>query len=54
MFSLSDILAKCAKPCEPKDEQLCITLHTVSNNIHDADALDKSGSKVKINMHRLK
>ena len=30
-----------AKTSESKDEQPCIAVHTVNNNIHDADPLDK-------------
>ena len=33
----------CCEEKEPKDEQLCITVHTI-NNICDADPLDKSKS----------
>ena len=32
------------KSREPKDNQLCISLHTI-NNICDADPLDNSGNK---------
>ena len=31
-----------AKKREPKDEQLCIAVHTINNNIHDTDCLDNS------------
>ena len=53
MLSLSDIPAKCAMITEPKDEQLCIAVHTVNNNICDANPLDKSNSKAQINPHCL-
>ena len=43
---------KCVKTSEPEDEQLCVTVHTI-NNIHDADPLDKSSSKMQINLHCL-
>ena len=36
------VLPKCCKEKEPKDEQLCITVHTINNNIHDANPLDNS------------
>ena len=52
-LSLSDILPKCAKTSEPEDKQLCIAVHTINNNIHDADPLDKSSSKAQINLHCL-
>ena len=41
-----------AKTREPKDEQLCITVHTI-NNICDADPLDNSGNKAKESKHCL-
>ena len=47
------ILPMCCKEKEPKDEQLCITVHTI-NNIHDADPLDNSSnkhSKVSTTLH---
>ena len=34
------ILPKCCEEKEPEDEQLCIALHTINNNTHDADPLD--------------
>ena len=40
MFFL--IPAKCCKEKEPDDEQLCITVHIINNNIHDANPLDNS------------
>ena len=36
---------KCSEEKEPKDEQLCITVHTINNNIHDTDPLDNSSIK---------
>ena len=39
------ILPKCCEEKEPEDEQLCITVHTINNNICDADPLDNSSSK---------
>ena len=46
-FCLSD-----AKTSEPKDKQLCITVHII-NNICDANPLDNSSSKAQINWHCL-
>ena len=42
------MLPKCAKTSEPKDEQLCITVHPINNNIHDADPLDNPNNIVQI------
>ena len=36
------VLPKFCEEKEAKDEQLCITVHTINNNIHDADAQDNS------------
>ena len=44
---MSYILPKCCKEKEPKDEQLCIAVHTINNNIHNADSLDKSSNKAQ-------
>ena len=41
------------KTREPKDEQLCITVHTIYNNIHDADPLDNSSIKEQKKQHCL-
>ena len=41
------------KTREPKDEQLSITVHTINNNICDADPLDNSSSKAQIKWHCL-
>ena len=38
---------------EPEDEQLCITMHTVNNNKHDVEPLDKSSKIAQINAHCL-
>ena len=35
------ILPKCCKEKEPKGKQLFITVHTINNNICDADPLGK-------------
>ena len=40
----SKIPAMCWEEKEPKDEQLCITVHII-NNIHDTDTLDNSSIK---------
>ena len=42
-----------AKTREPEDEQLCITVHPINNNICDADPLDNSSSKAQIKWHCL-
>ena len=42
---ISYILPKCCKEKKPEDEQLCITVHTINNNIHDGDPLDNSSNK---------
>ena len=42
-----------AKTSEPEDEQLCIAVHTINNNIHDADPPDNSSSKPQIKQHCL-
>ena len=42
-----------AKTREPKDEQLCITVHALDNNICDADPLDNSSRKAQIKLHCL-
>ena len=42
-----------AKKREPKDEQLCITVHTNNNNICDADPLDNLSNKVQLRQHCL-
>ena len=41
---ISYILPTCCEEKEPKDEQLCIAVHTV-NNLHGADPLDNSSIK---------
>ena len=48
----SYIPAKCCKEKEPKDEQLCIAVHTI-NNIHDADSLDNLSNKAQLSEHCL-
>ena len=37
---VSYVLPKCCEEKEPKDEQLCIVVHTINNNICDANPLD--------------
>ena len=49
----SYILPKCCEEKEPKDEQLCITVHTITNNICDADPLDNSSNIVQESEHCL-
>ena len=36
------------KTREPKDEQLCIAVHRIINNIHDAKPLDNLSNKAQI------
>ena len=48
-----DILPKCCKEKEPKDEQLCITVHTITNNKCDANLLDNSSNLVQSSEHCL-
>ena len=50
---ISCILLKCCKENEPKDEQLCITVHTINDNICDTDPLDNSSNKIQIKQHCL-
>ena len=47
------ILPKCCKEKEPKDEQLCIAMHTINNNIHDADSLDTLSNIAKSSQYCL-
>ena len=49
----SPILPKYCEEKEPKDEQLCIPVHTINNSICDADPLDKSSNKAQLNQHWL-
>ena len=39
---------KCCKEKEPKVEQLCIAVHTINNNIQDADPLDNFSNKAQL------
>ena len=50
---VSYIPFKCCKEKEPEDEQLCITVHTINNNIHDADPLDTSSNIAQSSKHCL-
>ena len=52
MFLLN-ILPKCCKENEPKDEQLCIAVHIINNNICDADPLDNSNNIAQLSEHCL-
>ena len=38
---------------EPEDEQLYITVHTINNNIRDADPLDNPSDKAQLKQHCL-
>ena len=44
---------KCCKEKEPEDEQLCIAVHTITNNICDANPLDNSSKIVQSSEHCL-
>ena len=50
---VSYIPPKCCKEKEPKDEQLCIAVHIINNNIHDADPLDNSSNIAQSSMNCL-
>ena len=49
----SYIPPKCCEEKEPKDEQLCITVHTTTNNICDANPLEKTSNIVQSSEHCL-
>ena len=49
----SYILPKCCEEKEPEDDQLCIAVHTINNNICDANPLDKSSNKAQLKQHCL-
>ena len=51
MLSLIIYCPSVAKTGEPKDEQLCIAVHTI--NIHDANPLDNSCIKAHLRQHCL-
>ena len=42
-----------AKKRESKDEQMCIIVHTINNNICDANPLDNLSNKVQLRQHCL-
>ena len=46
-------MSKCCEEKEPKDEQLCIAVHTINANIHDANPLDNSSVKAYVRLHCL-
>ena len=50
---LSYIPPKCCEEKEPKVEQLCIAVHTITKYTCDANQLDKSGNIVKSSEHCL-
>ena len=50
---ISYILPKCCEEKEPKDEQLCIAVYTINNNICDANPLDESSNKAQHKQHCL-
>ena len=45
---------KCSKEKEPEDEQLCIAVHIINSNIHDADPPDNVINKAQLSEHCLK
>ena len=47
------IPSKCCKEKEPEDEQLCIAVHTINNNICDTDLLDNLSIKAYQSQHCL-
>ena len=47
------ILPKCCKENKPKDEQLCIIVHTINNNICDANPLDDLSNKAQLTRYCL-
>ena len=47
------ILPKCCKEREPEDEQLCITVQTINNNICDGNSLDNLSNKEKLSKYCL-
>ena len=47
------ILPRCCKEKEPKDEQLCIAVHTINNNICAAYPLDNLSNKAQLIKHCL-
>ena len=49
----SYIPPKCCEEKEPKDEQLCIAVHTITNNIYDTNPLDKPSNIVQSSEHCL-
>ena len=42
------ILPKSCEEKEPEDEQLCIAVHTINDNICDANALDNPRDKTQL------
>ena len=44
---------KCCEEKKHEEEQLCIAVHTINNNIHDADPLDNLSNKAQLSEHCL-
>ena len=44
---------KCGEEKEPEDEQLCIIVHIMNNNICDANPLDNVINKAQLSEHCL-
>ena len=47
------IAPKCCEEKEGKDEQLCITAHTITNNICETNPLDNLSNKAQLRQHCL-
>ena len=47
------ILPKCCKEKESEDKQLCIAVHTINDNICDANPLDNLSNKAQLSEHCL-
>ena len=48
-----NIPSKSCEGKEPEDEQLCITVHTINNNICDANTLDNLSNIAQLSEHCL-
>ena len=48
---VSYILPKCCEEKEPEDEQLCIAVHTIYNNILNANPLNNSHNIAQSSEH---
>ena len=48
-----NIPPKCGEGKEPKDEQVCIAVHMINNNICGTDSLDYSSNIAQLSEHCL-